>query len=59
MRTRSASFAYAAGEKLVVMVKKKYIVTLTPPERQQLEELTKKGKAAADKVNHARMKAVS
>jgi transposase len=37
------------------MVKKKYIVTLTPPERQQLEELTKKGKAAAYKVNHARI----
>lgn len=37
------------------MVKKKYIVTLTPPERQQLEELTKKGKAATSKVNHARI----
>ena len=37
------------------MVKKKYIVTLTHPERQQLEQLTTKGKAAAYKVNHARI----
>ena len=37
------------------MPKKKYIVTLTAEERSQLEELTKKGKAAAYKVNHARI----
>ena len=37
------------------MPKKKYIVTLTPEERSLLEELTKKGKAAAYKVNHARI----
>lgn len=37
------------------MPKKKYIVTLTHVERSLLEELTKKGKAAAYKVNHARI----
>ena len=37
------------------MPKKKYIVTLTDVERSQLEELTKKGKAAAYKVNDARI----
>jgi transposase len=37
------------------MPKKKYIVTLTPEERTLLEQLTKKGKAAAYKVNHARI----
>lgn len=37
------------------MPQKKYIVTLTAEERAQLEELTKKGKAAAYKVNHARI----
>lgn len=37
------------------MPKKKYIVTLTPEERSLLEDLTKKGKAAAYKVNHARI----
>lgn len=34
---------------------KKYIVSLTPDERQMIEQLTKKGKAAAYKVNHARI----
>ncbi len=47
------------GEKLARMPRKKYIVTLTDQERSSLEELTRKGKAAAYKVNHARMKAVS
>lgn len=47
--------AIAAGEKLAVMPKKKYIVTLTHPERTLLEQLTTKGKAAAYKVNHARI----
>lgn len=37
------------------MPKKKYIVTLRAEERSLLEDLTKKGKAAAYKVNHARM----
>lgn len=37
------------------MPKKKYIVTLTLEERSQLEALTKKGKTAAYKVNHARI----
>ncbi len=37
------------------MPKKKYIVTLTAEQRSQLEELTKKGKTAAYKVNHARI----
>lgn len=34
---------------------KKYIVKLTPEERQLLERLTKKGKAPAYKINHARI----
>ena len=34
---------------------KKYIVSLMPEERLVLEQLTKKGKAAAYKVNHARI----
>jgi hypothetical protein len=37
------------------MPAKKYIVSLTENERQQLEELTKKGKATARKINHARL----
>ena len=37
------------------MPKKKYIVTLTPKERSRLEELTRKGKATAYKMNHARI----
>lgn len=37
------------------MPKKKYIVSLTPSERHFLEQLTKKGKIAADKMNHARI----
>lgn len=34
---------------------KKYIVNLTPEERLILEQLTKKGKSPAYKVNHARI----
>jgi transposase len=37
------------------MPKKKYIVSLTPSERKFLEQLTKKGKTAAYKMNHARI----
>ena len=37
------------------MPKKKYIVSLTPEERQELEKLTTIGKTAAYKVNHARI----
>ena len=37
------------------MPKKKYIVSLTPSERDFLEQLTKKGKIAAYKMNHARI----
>jgi len=37
------------------MPKKKYIVSLTPLERNFLEQLTKKGKIAAYKMNHARI----
>ena len=37
------------------MPKKKYIVSLTPSERNFLEQLTKKGKIAAYKMNHARI----
>jgi transposase len=37
------------------MPAKRYIVSLTPDERQTLEKLTKKGKAAAAKINHARI----
>lgn len=34
---------------------KKYIVTLSPEERQQLERLTKTGKAPAYQITHARI----
>ena len=37
------------------MPAKKYIVSLTEKERQELEELTQKGKSAARKINHARI----
>ena len=37
------------------MPKKKYIVALTNLEREDLEQLTKKGKIAAYKMNHARI----
>jgi transposase len=37
------------------MPKKKYIVSLTVSERYFLEQLTKKGKIAAYKMNHARI----
>lgn len=37
------------------MAKKKYIVRLTEFERQELENLTKKGKTAAYKMNYARI----
>lgn len=37
------------------MPAKKYIVSLTENERQILQELTQKGKAAARKMNHARI----
>ena len=37
------------------MPKKKYIVSLTSLERDYLEQLTKKGKIAAYKMNHARI----
>ncbi len=37
------------------MPKKKYIVTLTDEERQYLENLTKKGKTSAYKMNYARI----
>lgn len=37
------------------MPKKKYIVDLTDNERIELEKLTKKGKIAAYKMNHARI----
>lgn len=37
------------------MPKKKYIVSLTPSERKFLKQLTKKGKIAAYKMNHARI----
>ena len=37
------------------MPQKKYIVDLTDSERTDLEELTKKGKIAAYKMNHARI----
>ncbi len=35
------------------MPAKRYIVSLTSDERQSLEQLTKNGKAAAAKINHA------
>jgi hypothetical protein len=34
---------------------KKYIVSLSAEERQSLKQLTKKGKAPAYKINHARI----
>jgi transposase len=37
------------------MPAKRYIVSLTIEERQTLEQLTKTGKAAAAKINHARI----
>ncbi|MDJ1182067.1 helix-turn-helix domain-containing protein [Roseofilum sp. BLCC_M143] len=37
------------------MPAKRYIVSLTEEERQELEKLTKTGKAAARKINHARI----
>ncbi|NCR10167.1 hypothetical protein [Microcystis aeruginosa] len=37
------------------MPAKKYIVSLTENERAFLQELTQKGKAAARKINHARI----
>jgi hypothetical protein len=37
------------------MPKKKYIVILTPEERSSLEQLVRKGKNPAYKVNHARI----
>jgi transposase len=37
------------------MPAKKYIVSLTEKERQELEELTQKGKSSARKINHARI----
>ena len=36
-------------------MKKKYIVTLTPEERQRLQEMLSRGKAAARKLTHARI----
>ena len=36
-------------------MKKKYIVRLTPEEKQELEQLINKGKAAARKLTHARI----
>ena len=37
------------------MAKKKYIVSLTDEERQELEQFTNTGKASAYKINHARI----
>ncbi len=37
------------------MPTKKYVVSLSAEEREQLEQLTKRGKAPADKINHARI----
>jgi transposase len=37
------------------MPAKKYMVSLTEKERQELEELTQKGKSSARKINHARI----
>jgi transposase len=36
-------------------MKKRYIVTLTPEERQRLQEMLSRGKAAARKLMHARI----
>ncbi|MCA2867965.1 MAG: hypothetical protein IM448_09830 [Microcystis sp. M058S1] len=38
-----------------IMPAKKYIVSLTENERASWSELTQKGKAAARKINHARI----
>jgi hypothetical protein len=40
------------------MPQKKYIVSLTPSERNFLAQLTKKGKTAAYKMNHARSRII-
>ncbi len=37
------------------MAKKKYIVSLTAEEREELEQLSTTGKVAAYKMNHARI----
>jgi len=37
------------------MAKKKYIVSLSAEEREELEQLTTTGKVAAYKMNHARI----
>jgi len=37
------------------MLAKRYIVSLTEEERQSLEKLTTTGKAAAKKINYARI----
>ena len=37
------------------MPTKKYVVSLSAEEREQLEQLTKRGKAPAYKINHARI----
>ncbi len=37
------------------MPAKRYIVSLTPEERQSLEQITKTGKTTASKINHARI----
>jgi transposase len=39
----------------IIMVKKKYIVSLAAEERKELEQLTTTGKVAAYKMNHARI----
>jgi transposase len=38
-----------------IMVRKKYIVSLTAEEREELEQLTTTGKVAAYRMNHARI----
>ena len=43
------------GAKLARMPRKMYIVSLTDQEHSSLEELTRKGKSPAYKVNHARI----
>jgi len=42
-------------QRRVIVPEKKYIVTLTAEEREQLHELVSKGKAAAYKQRHARV----
>ena len=37
------------------MPAKRYIVSLTPEERESLEQITRKGKTTASKINHARI----